>query len=236
MSPAGTCPNPTRFSKFSESGTVAPIAGSGSSGYSGDGGPAISAQFNGATGIAIDKRSGTLYVADQDNHRVRAIYSTGTIQTVAGTGVPGFSGDGGLGVTAQLRYPSGVAVDATGNVYIADGGNNHIRMLSPAGLITTVGGSGLQDEGPYPFTPPGGGLNAGKGDGGPGVLGSMTPEGTLATDSNGSVYFVEPNGIGNSVRALIPSASTVGCMYSAVPAQVTFPTGGGSNSVSRSPR
>jgi uncharacterized protein (TIGR03437 family) len=218
--------------KISPSGTVSSLAGAGRArGYGGDGGQATNAQFNVNYGIAFDNRSGILYVADQYNHRVRAIYPTGIIQTVAGTGVPGFSGDGGLGVAAQLKYPTGVAVDAVGNVYIADSGNNRMRILNPSALISTVGGSGLQDQGALPFSQDGG-VNPGKGDGGPAVLGSMTPDGTIAVDSHGSVYFTESEIVGNSVRELVPSASTVGCMYSAVPAQQTIATGGGLYSIS----
>jgi hypothetical protein len=204
--------------KISPTGTLTQIAGNGAPGFSGDGGPAINSQFNGNAGIAINKATGTLYIADQNNHRVRAISPAGIIQTVAGTGAPGFGGDGGLGVTALLNSPSGVAVDSNGNVYISDSGNNRIRMLVPAGLISTVGGSGLPDIFALQFN---------RGDGGPATLAPMTPEGTMATDSNGNVYFVELIGAGDSVRMLIPSASTAGCAYSALPAQVGAPTMGG---------
>jgi sugar lactone lactonase YvrE len=154
----GYLSQPQVIFEVSPTGTVTPIAGVGGNGYSGDGGPAINAQFNGPAGLAFDNRSGILYVADENNHRVRAIYPSGVVQTVAGTGVPGFSGDGGLGIAAQLKYPSGVAVDTTGNVYIADSGNSRIRMLTAAGLISTVGGDGTEDQGPAPFPFPGGGL------------------------------------------------------------------------------
>ncbi len=116
----------------------------------------LNAQFNVAAGLAIDNVSGTLYIADSGNNRVRAISPTGTIQTVAGTGVQGFSGDGGLGVAAELSGPTGVAVDAGGNVYIADSGNSRIRMLSSSGLISTVAGNGTEDLGPEAMSTPGG--------------------------------------------------------------------------------
>jgi uncharacterized protein (TIGR03437 family) len=227
------------ISKISPSGTVTSVAGvGGAPGYGGDGGLAIDAQFNNPTAIAFDNQSGNLYVADENNHRVRAISSNGIIRTVAGIGSAGFSGDGGLGTSAELNYPSGVAVDAAGNLYIADSGNRRIRMLTPSGVISTIAGNGAPDLGPLPlppeFTeglPPGFSQYPGNGDGGPALLGSMTPLGTMANDSTGHVYFVEPNGSGNSTRMLVPSASTAGCAYSALPAQVTFPTTGSTNSV-----
>ena len=210
--------------KVSPSGSVTPIAGVAASGYSGDGGPALNAQFNVAFGLAFDNKSGTLYVADNSNHRVRAISSTGIVRTVAGTGVPGFSGDGGLGIAAQLNYPTGVAVDAAGNVYIADSANARIRMLTPSGLISTVGGSGAGDQMPSQYNP-------GNGDGGPAIIAPMTPQGSLAIDSNGTVYFPE-QGLTSSVRAIVPSSSTVGCMYSVVPGPLGFTATGGSSTAS----
>ena len=197
----GYLSEPQAIFKVSPSRTVTPIAGAGSNGYSGDGGPAIDAQFNDPAGLAFDIRSGILYIADENNHRVRAIYPSGVVQTVAGTGAPGFSGDGGLGVAAQLKYPSGVAVDAVGNVYIADTGNNRIRMLTTAGLISTVGGDGTEDQGPAPFPFPGG-VYPGNADGGPAVLAAVSPN-AITIDLNGNLYF-SGNASANDVRQLVP--------------------------------
>lgn len=110
-------------------GVITTIAGTGQSGYSGDGGPATDAQFFGAHGIALDPE-GNVYFADPVNSVIRKITtSTGIISTVAGTGVAGFSGDNGPATGAQLYGPWDVAVDAEGNIYIADSGNAVIRMV-----------------------------------------------------------------------------------------------------------
>ena len=115
------------------------VAGT-SVGSFGDGGPAISARLNAPLGIAIDK-AGNLYFADSNNHKIRKITaSTGIITTVAGTGFRGFSGDGGSALNAQLDTPPGVAVDAVGNVYIADKLNSRVRMVTTGGIITTIAG------------------------------------------------------------------------------------------------
>ena len=104
---------------------------------SGDDGPAIAAQLSKIQGIAAD-RLGNLYLSDTDHHRVRKVAPSGVITTVAGTGLPGYSGDGAPAAQAQLNLPYGVAADSAGNLYIADLGNNRIRRVWPDGVITTV--------------------------------------------------------------------------------------------------
>ena len=91
--------------------------------------------------MAVDA-AGNLYIADENNHRIRRVDPSGIITTIAGTGEEGFSGDGGPAVEAHLNFPRGVAVDAAGNVYIADHGNHRIRKVDPSGTITTVAGMG----------------------------------------------------------------------------------------------
>jgi trimeric autotransporter adhesin len=124
-------------------GIISIVAGAGSSGYSGDGGLATSALLYNPRGVAIDA-SGNIYIADAGNNRIRMVtLSTGIISTVAGTGSSGYSGDGGLATSAKSYYPYGVAIDASGNIYIADTYNNRIRMVTKStGIISTVAGTG----------------------------------------------------------------------------------------------
>ena len=126
-------------------GLIVTIAGKGISGYGGDGGDALNARFYIPSGIAFGL-SGDLYVADQFNHRIRKIaVSTGVVTTVAGTGLLGYSGDGGLATSARLNNPSSVTIDQSGNLFISDKGNNRIRKVDLTTLIiTTVAGNGAQ--------------------------------------------------------------------------------------------
>jgi len=107
----------------------------------GDGGSALNARLSDAQGLAID-RFGNVYIADPDNHRVRRVNAAGIMQTVAGVGSPGYSGDGGPATEARLNVPYGVTADAAGNLYIADLGNHRVRKVSLDGAIATVAGSG----------------------------------------------------------------------------------------------
>ena len=133
-------PDGSTIRKVSASGTTTTFAGTGTAGYSGDGGPALSAQLSDPAGVAVDN-SGNIYVADSGNNRVRRISPTGVITTFAGTGTATFSGDGGPATNADLQTPRGVAVDASGNLYIADKYNDRIRKVA-GGTITTVAGGG----------------------------------------------------------------------------------------------
>ena len=118
--------------------TIETVAGSA---RMGDGGPALMAQMSAIQGIAVD-RSGNIYFSDTDHHRIRKVTAAGTITTIAGTGAPGFAGDGGPATAAQLNLPYGVAVDLAGSVYIADLGNNRVRRIDPGGVISTIAGTG----------------------------------------------------------------------------------------------
>ena len=100
------------------------------------------AQLNIPQGVAVDA-DGNVYIADRTNHRIRRVGLDGVITTFAGTGDGGFSGDGGPATQAHLSFPSRVAVDANGNVYIADARNNRIRRVDPEGVITTFAGTGV---------------------------------------------------------------------------------------------
>ena len=125
----------------------------GEDGFGGDGGPAIQAQLSSPTGVTVDS-SGNLYLADRDNHRIRKVDSTGTMTTVAGMGEHGFDGDSGPATQAQLAYPTGMAVDSSGNLYIADRDNHRIRKVDSRGMITTVAGMGEDGFGGTAVQPP----------------------------------------------------------------------------------
>jgi uncharacterized protein (TIGR03437 family) len=133
--------NYNQIRKMDQSGWVTIIAGSGMAGFGGDGGPALAAQFNGPAGLAFDA-AGNLYVADSGNNRVRRISVSGTVTTVAGTGMSGYGGDGGPATSARLSRPIGMAFDPDGNLFIADSGNTRVRKVTPDGNITTVAGGG----------------------------------------------------------------------------------------------
>jgi trimeric autotransporter adhesin len=135
-----------RICKVTPKGKVTIIAGNEKRGYSGDGGKAISAQLDLPCGIAVDS-IGNVYIADSQNHCIRKVTPAGYITTIAGNGNPGFGGDGGQATSAQLASPFGVAVDSSGNLYIADTQNNRIRKITPSGLITTVAGDGNEGYG-----------------------------------------------------------------------------------------
>ena len=121
-----------RIRKVTPAGIVSTVAGSGAAagGSAGDEGPAYAAQLNAPRGIAVDG-TGRIFIGDTGNHRVREVTVDGVIHTIAGIGAAGFSGDGGPGAAAQLNAPAGLLMDGSGNLYIADGGNNRVRELIP---------------------------------------------------------------------------------------------------------
>lgn len=127
----------------SSTGFISTIAGTGTAGYSGDGGLAINAKLNVPRGVFTDK-SGNVYIAEEGNHTIRKVtFSTGIITTIVGTNSAGYSGDGGIATNAKLNTPEGVATDDSGNVYIADRYNNRIRKVSgSSGIISTIAGTG----------------------------------------------------------------------------------------------
>ncbi len=119
---------------------ITTVAGTGTAGKSGDGGAAIAAKLSQPTGVATDQY-GNLYIADNANHSIRKVTAAGIITTIAGTGLAGNSGDGGPAVSATLRYPSSVSVDGSSNIYIADQGNNNVRVINAAGAISHYAGT-----------------------------------------------------------------------------------------------
>ncbi len=132
---------------YAATGTIATIAGNGHFGYSGDGGPATSAELTVPNAVALDS-AGNLYIADTGNNVIREVYAaTGTIATIAGNGIQGNSGDGGPATSAWLYLPAGVAADGAGNVYITARGMSGIRKVDAAtGIITTIAGNGSGGE------------------------------------------------------------------------------------------
>jgi uncharacterized protein (TIGR03437 family) len=166
-----------RVLKVSSAGTVTLLAGNGAITFAGDGGPAANASFFDPMSVAVDA-SGNVYIADSINNRVRKVNPSGTISAVAGNGSSSFSGDGGPATSDGLSTPIAVAVDGSGNLYIADEGNNRVRKVNPSGTITTIAGS----------TFPGF-----SGDGGPAVGAGISLPGGLAVDAAGNVYFSDIN-------------------------------------------
>ncbi|KAA0233219.1 MAG: Virginiamycin B lyase [Acidimicrobiales bacterium] len=129
-----------RVQRLGADGNVSTVAGTGQTGYSGDGGPATEATLNGPAGVAVGE-DGTVFVAERDGNRVRRISPDGTISTVAGTGRAGFSGDGGPASEAELALPSYLAIGPDGALYIADTGNNRVRRVDADGTITSFAGA-----------------------------------------------------------------------------------------------
>ncbi|WP_455432279.1 RICIN domain-containing protein [Streptomyces pratensis] len=129
-----------RVRKITTDGKITTVVGTGTAGFSGDGGPAESAQLNMPLALVLDS-AGTLYISDHRNNRVRMVTGDGKITTVAGTGSGGFGGDGGPAVSAQLNNPVGLAVDCVDTLYIADHVNNRVRRI-PSALM-----GGLPDSG-----------------------------------------------------------------------------------------
>ena len=158
-------------------GNIQTVAGNGAAGYSGDGGPAVNAGLNSPEGIAVDN-SGNLFIADTSNSVVREVVAaTGNIQTVAGNGTSGYTGDGGLPTAAELQIPEAVFVDGNGNLFISDIGPNVIRKVTASsGLISTVAGNGT------------GGYS---GDGGPATSAMLNVPNGVAVDSSGNLFIAD---------------------------------------------
>jgi sugar lactone lactonase YvrE len=167
--------NNQRIRKVSANGVITTVAGNGSAGYSGDGGPATNASMNTPNGIAIDA-SGNLFISDGYNNRIRKVDQNGIITTVAGNGTAGYSGDGGLAINARLYNTVGLAVDASGNLFIADCYNYRIRKVSTNGIITTVAGNGVQSY---------------SGDGGAAINASLNNPYDVVVDDAGNLFIAD---------------------------------------------
>ncbi len=162
-----------RIRKVDSAGIITTIAGTGTSGFSGDGGPATNAMIYGPTAITKDV-AGNIYFSDAENVRIRKINTSGIISTIAGTGITGFLGDGGPSTAAQIHEPFGIATDLYGNLYFTD--YNRIRKINSSGIISTVAGSAI-------------GLSGFSGDGGPATAALLNGISRIQTDVYGNLYI-----------------------------------------------
>ena len=184
-----------RVIRVAPSGSTTTIAGTGQQGHAGDGGPATEGTLGYPYDVAIDPL-GNLYISD--GNRIRKIDTSGIITTIAGTGLPGFTGDGGPAVAAQLDDPTGVAVDPVGNVYFVDRGNARIRRIDSEGVITTVAGAGAG-------TPADRGTDrCFSGDGGPATEAHLCRPEHIWIDQVGNLY------IGDTLNARVRKVETNG--------------------------
>ena len=173
--------------------TISTVAGMGGhQGYTGDSGPATAATLNGPSGLAMDA-AGDLYIADTGNNVIRKLtISTGIITTIAGTGAPGYTGDSGLATAATLDTPWGLAFASNGTLYFADLANNAIRSISPAGIISTVVGTGAK------------GFN---GDGGPATAAVLNNPAAVVVDLAGNIYVGDSGN--NRIRKVLVATGNI---------------------------
>ena len=180
-----------RIRKVSTAGTISTIAGTGTANFSGDGGAAVNAELNLPFGIALD-RAGNLYIADYFNERIRRVNAAGVIETVAGNGSVSVFNDGIPAITARVYFPTGVAVDGAGNIFIAQNSqSSKIRKVSRDGIITTVVGTGAQGS---------------SGNGGAAIIATLNNPFGLAT--SGTSLFISDFG-NERVRKVTDIARTV---------------------------
>ena len=187
-----------RVRKIDPMGMIATIAGTGERGYSGDGGPAVDAQLSSPNGLLVDVE-GNVYISDSGNSSVRKIDPSGMIETVAGPGEPGILGNGGPAVKTRLGYPRGLAMDASGSLFIVESGSNIVRWISPAGTIMPFAGSG------EPFE---------SRDGGPAAVARFGYPQDVATDAAGNVYVldfgqvrrIDPSGVIAAIAEDLPGS------------------------------
>src|ERR1035441_4633979 len=164
-----------RVRKVATNGTISTVAGNGTFGFSGDGSAVTNASLSTLSGVACDA-FGNLYIADTANARIRKVGTNGIISTVAGNGIGTFAGDGGAAINASLYGPDGVALDASGNLYIADNHNNRILKVGTNGIITSVAGNGSANY---------------AGDGGAATNASLNVPANVALDIAGNLYIAD---------------------------------------------
>lgn len=189
-------------------GYIYTVAGNGTSGFSGDGGQARAAELNTPTDVCED-HEGNFYIVDQGNNRIRKVNSiTGIITTIAGNGSSGYSGDGGAATAASLNTPNGVVADGFGNLYIADQGNNVIRKVNTAGIISTIAGIGSSG-----FT----------GDGGPATAAQLAAPTSVAIDGWDNLYIADN---GNDRIREVDTTGTITTIAGGASSGYGFSTGG----------
>ena len=177
-----------RIRKVDANGIITTVAGDGTRGYGGDGGPARQGSLRWPMGIAVD-HEGNIFIADYGNNRIRKVDRTGIITTVAGNGVEGYSGDGGPAIQANLGYPDGVATDSIGNLYIAAGANDRVQKVDTSGVIMTLAGNG---ESGY------------SGDETPAASAKLNSPTGVAADSKGNIFIADSSN--NRIRKVVPSS------------------------------
>ena len=175
-----------RIRKISAAGIITSVAGDGTFDYGGDGGPAVSAKLNRPNSVSLDV-SGNLFVADTYNHRVRRFKPGNTIVTVAGNGRDGFAGDGSNAAGAHFNSPTGIAVDSSGNIFIADRDNNRIRKVTTGGIVSTIAGNGTAGF---------------SGDGGAATAARLNGPEAVAVDGAGNVFISDS--LNQRVRKVTP--------------------------------
>jgi len=199
---------------------ISTVAGTGTGGYSGDGGSAVTAKLSGPAGIVTDA-AGNVYFADNNNNAIREInIATGVISTVAGNGIPGYSGDGGLATAATLSYPERFTIDSKGNMYISDAGNSVIRKVdATTKKISTVVGNGTDGF---------------SGDGGLATSASLSYTMGVTVDTSGNIFIADQTN--NRIREVVASTGKISTIAGtgvatyggdgalAVNAQVNIPT------------
>ena len=170
--------------KVDKSGIMTTVAGTGQRGYSGDGGPATKAKLNGPLGVVFDA-AGDMYIADENNSRVRKVDTNGIITTVGGTGDLGCGGNGGLATAAQMQNAASLAVGPDGSLYVTEGECNAVRKITPNGTILPVLGTGVAGCSGF--------------DGGPAVSAQVDGPADITFDARDNLY-VDPGSCGGVLR------------------------------------
>ncbi len=198
-----------RVRRVDSAGIITTFAGTGTRGFSGDGGPASSAALTDPYGVAVDS-GGNVYIADRLNYRVRKVTPAGIITTVAGAGTAGFSGDGGPSTSASISSPQGLALDTAGNLYIGETGTDRVREVTPAGIISTVAG--------------GANIGGNFGDGGLATNANLSLPIGVTTDSTGNLFIADSHH--GRIRKVSASPGAAAISASATSLSFTYTIGG----------